>query len=689
VAAAEKPVEADPVVFWGKEVGGLQAGLSLVETKTERAGDTAKLAVKMEVKVRNVGTAPATITYGSPWERSPTITDPAGKEVPVRHSDFWIAPILLPRSRVIEPGKTFSLSHPEITLEVDANQPVPENIPERTVRVRPGAYTISYDWVADSHKELATGGLPFKVMDPGRVTKADREDDKVAWGEEVDGLRAGLSLVEMPRVERAGGSARREVRFRLHIRNVGNAPVTITYGAPREDRPTIADAAGDAVRVAMPPVHFGSRPNYSRVIESGRTFTLFDHELVVEVDAKQPPQTDVKVPTVRAPQGKYTVSYSGMVSSHKKLATGRLPFDLMGPGNDAKADLEDGRAAESTIAWGKEVGGLQAGLSIRSGGENASETSTLVVRVRNVGKETVKFSHLLPFEEHAFTVTDGEGKPVPQPKILPDIGERTPGVVELAPGKEIVLHEFNRRFLPAGKAGGDDAWKKPYTLYYGAGKIGIRYDQVFGSPEMGVPGWKLDPGLSTLATGTLETEVIDTGDDAEDRALATATKLGGRYERKGKEAAGPVVLISIGNTKVADADLKALAALTDVETLNLSCTGVTDAGLRELAPLKNLKTLYLGNVPITDRGLRELAGFKKLTALYVESAKITDAGLKELAALPALEKLHLGGPLITDAGIEHLAPLRGLKVLSVRRTAITPAGVKALRGALPTCAVTD
>jgi RNA polymerase sigma factor (sigma-70 family) len=339
VAAAEKPVQADPVVFWGKEVGGLQAGLSLVATTTERVGDTARLTVKLEVQVRNVGKAPATITYGSPWERAPTITDAAGKDVPVRHSDFWIAPILLPRDRVIEPGKMFTLSRPEFALEVDAKQPAPKDVPERTVRVRPGAYTILYDWVADSHKKLATGSLPFKVMDPG----------------------------------------------------------------------------------------------------------------------------------------------------------------------DPKA------AAADEVAWGMEVNGLQAGLSILSGGEYASETSTLVVRVRNVGKETVKFSYLQPLVEHSFTVTGSDGKPVPQPKILSEIGERIPGVVELAPGKEVVLHEFKRRFLPAGKGGSDYAWKKPDVLYHGTGKTGIRYDQVFGTPEMGAPGWELDPALGKLSTGTLELTVTDTG----------------------------------------------------------------------------------------------------------------------------------------------------------------------------------
>ena len=48
-----------------------------------------------------------------------------------------------------------------------------------------------------------------------------------------------------------------------------------------------------------------------------------------------------------------------------------------------------------------------------------AETVTLVVRVRNVGKETMKLSYLHPFMEHSPAVTDSDGKAVPQPEVLP------------------------------------------------------------------------------------------------------------------------------------------------------------------------------------------------------------------------------------------------------------------------------
>ena len=72
---------------------------------------------------------------------------------------------------------------------------------------------------------------------------------------------------------------------------------------------------------------------------------------------------------------------------------------------------------DNLTAWGMEVDGLQAGLGFRQGEDRAyshGETVKLVVRVRNVGKEAVKFQYLREFfYENPPTVTDGDGKQVP------------------------------------------------------------------------------------------------------------------------------------------------------------------------------------------------------------------------------------------------------------------------------------
>ena len=102
---------------------------------------------------------------------------------------------------------------------------------------------------------------------------------------------------------------------------------------------------------------------------------------------------------------------------------------------------------EVFTAWGKEINGLQAGLGFRPGQKRAyhqGEEATVVLRVRNVGKEAVEFKHIWAFfVENPPTITDAEGKPV-----------RTAGTRSLraatalqyhtvAPGKEVELYEWN------------------------------------------------------------------------------------------------------------------------------------------------------------------------------------------------------------------------------------------------------
>ncbi len=170
-------------------------------------------------------------------------------------------------------------------------------------------------------------------------------------------------------------------------------------------------------------------------------------------------------------------------------------------------------------AWGEPVGGLQAGLGLRPGERRAyhhGETVTLVVRVRNIGKETVKFQYVRQFlDENPPTVTDAAGKTVPQPGI-DVLGFHPPVEVTLEPGKETELESRLaggarragasglRYFLRPARGGG-----KPTTeqepLFVGTGKISLQYERVLGSSSAG--GIKLDPALSKLATGKLELEI--------------------------------------------------------------------------------------------------------------------------------------------------------------------------------------
>jgi len=148
---------------------------------------------------------------------------------------------------------------------------------------------------------------------------------------------------------------------------------------------------------------------------------------------------------------------------------------------------------EVFTAWGKEAGGLQTGLGYRPGQHRAyhtGETVTRVARVRNVGKEPVKF-HYYPafFIQKAPTVTDSAGKPVPfRYGILDTARYHLPTKVSLAPGKEMVLGEVK---LP--------------TATLGTGKFTVQYERGFGKSYQGTS--EVAPPLKDLGTGKLGLEI--------------------------------------------------------------------------------------------------------------------------------------------------------------------------------------
>jgi RNA polymerase sigma factor (sigma-70 family) len=218
------------------------------------------------------------------------------------------------------------------------------------------------------------------------------------------------------------------------------------------------------------------------------------------------------------------VTALGFVTAGAAALTGRPA----GPGSEpppaekpvgASPNQKKERDKGDDTAWGKEVGGLQAGLGLRPGGRRVyrlGETVTLVVRVRNVGKETVKFEYLKQFlDENPPSVTDADGQTVPQRKTLVTGLIHVPVEVTLEPGQEIELESriygasgLRHELRPAG-GGGNSSTGGAAPLYVGTGKASVQYERVFGNTSAG--RIKLDPTLSKLATGKLELDVKDAG----------------------------------------------------------------------------------------------------------------------------------------------------------------------------------
>jgi hypothetical protein len=138
------------------------------------------------------------------------------------------------------------------------------------------------------------------------------------------------------------------------------------------------------------------------------------------------------------------------------------------------------------------------------------EMVRLVVRVRNVGKEEIKFKYLRQFFiETPPAVTDGEGKPVPLEGFPTAMGVHIPAGVNLAPGKEIELYELKLRPRPANEVDvrpSPKVGREALVERLGAsGKVYVQYERVFGNSSSG--SFKPDPNLSKLATGKLELEI--------------------------------------------------------------------------------------------------------------------------------------------------------------------------------------
>ncbi len=127
------------------------------------------------------------------------------------------------------------------------------------------------------------------------------------------------------------------------------------------------------------------------------------------------------------------------------------------------------------------------------------ETVKLVVRVRNVGNEDVKFRYLKEFfMEKPPTVTGGEGKTIRLGGV--DLFGRLvhiPVDVNLAPGKEMELHDLKLKLEPASDGG--DVTEVSTEALHEKGKFQIQYEQLAAA--------SIVPNLTKLATGKLELEV--------------------------------------------------------------------------------------------------------------------------------------------------------------------------------------
>lgn len=145
-------------------------------------------------------------------------------------------------------------------------------------------------------------------------------------------------------------------------------------------------------------------------------------------------------------------------------------------------------------------------------------------------------------------------------------------------------------------------------------------------------------------------------------------------------------------------DLKKLAGLPKLTTIDWTDSQIDDDAMRGLGTLKFLTVLKLRGNQVTDTGIKFLTKLKDLEEINFDKSKddvhiekavpITDASLVPLKAMKRLRTLSLRRNAISDAGLKHLADFKNLKELDLIDTQVTDAGIAKLKMALPECKIT-
>ena len=116
-----------------------------------------------------------------------------------------------------------------------------------------------------------------------------------------------------------------------------------------------------------------------------------------------------------------------------------------------------------------------------------------------------------------------------------------------------------------------------------------------------------------------------------------------------RDPPGRVTGVNLRGTWVEDADLRRLAELPDLSSLDLSLTHITDQGMQEIRTLPGIADLNLYFAEyVTDEGLAAIKDWKKLRRLNLHGTKAGDTALEHISGIASLESLNVGSTLMTD-----------------------------------------
>jgi hypothetical protein len=395
--AQAEPNASRDGVNWGPATNGIQAGLRLdPPRKSYRVGEP----TWQEVYVRNRGTEPVSFIHSIGFEEQgqARILDDRGNPVHVQQY-YGMGGMALSAPREARPGEIVQVGRHAVAFTgqkfgQDSPKEVAPGISGAADGMPraygpPGTYQLaqiasgsaggkSISLVTGSASVTVTpndaGGnmSPIALTDSSRSAILDLATAQIAWGREVNGIRAGLVSVDGKSHVLAG----EKVRLAVVVQNVADHPVSFWHETSFIQPPAtvVRDQAGHAI-----PVRESPETEWRPISEIRMTGVTFDMTYApsaggpgrtVESEIK-PGQavlgyllTSIVLPE-NLPNGTsrlsieqpWAVGFGAAGAIDKTLTTGPLNLDVVGaeqPGQSA-ADL-------TGVHWGQAEAGLQIGI---------------------------------------------------------------------------------------------------------------------------------------------------------------------------------------------------------------------------------------------------------------------------------------------------------------------------------------
>ena len=140
--------------------------------------------------------------------------------------------------------------------------------------------------------------------------------------------------------------------------------------------------------------------------------------------------------------------------------------------------------------------------------------------------------------------------------------------------------------------------------------------------------------------------------------------------------------------ELTDLNMDQIAAIHQLQSLNLAGTRISDLGASKLSALKGLHSLNLDGTQVSERSLRMVAALPKLQRLSLwHCQKVHDKDVELLQTMKSLAILDLTETSVTGQALQALKGMASLRLLYLGGTAVSPSDLKAFQQARPNCQV--